>query len=112
MARAPSTTDVFAAVAEPRRRAILEALAGAERPVGDVVEALGWDQPSVSKHLRVLREAGVVTSRKRGRQRLYRVNAEELRVLRDWTAAFERYWDDTLDRIRRDAEGAAWRPDE
>src|SRR3712207_6951564 len=87
MARAATTTDAFNAVAEPRRREILDLLAGGERPVGDLVCLLGVSQPLVSKHLRVLREVGAVEVREEGRRRLYRLNAQALRPIHDWVRA-------------------------
>jgi len=112
MARAATTTDVFNAIAEPRRRAILDALAAGERPVGELVDAVGLAQPQVSKHLRVLREVGAVSVRELGRQRLYRVNGPALRPVHDWIRDYEQLWsdrfdalDDVLDDLKR--EGAA-----
>jgi DNA-binding transcriptional ArsR family regulator len=99
MARASTTADVFNAVAEPRRREILDALAGGERPVGDLVAALGLAQPQVSKHLRVLREVGAVEVRGDGRQRLYRVNGHALRPIHDWVRRYEHAWSERLDRL-------------
>ncbi len=84
MARASTTSDSFNAVAEPRRREILSYLAGAERPVGEIVAALGLPQPSISKHLRVLHDVGLVRMRCQGRQKLYRTNAEAIRPLHEW----------------------------
>jgi len=107
MARAATTSDVFNAVAEPRRREILSFLARRERPVGDIVESLKLDQPSVSKHLRVLRETGLVRMRCQGRQKYYRTNAEAIRPLHDWASTFERYWGHQLSRIKERAEAAA-----
>lgn len=107
MARAPTTSDAFNAVAEPRRRQILELLAGGERPVGDVVAALGLAQPQVSKHLRTLREVGLVTVRGAGQQRLYRLNAERLKPIHDWVRTFEPFWEHQLDRIKERAERKA-----
>jgi DNA-binding transcriptional ArsR family regulator len=104
MARASTTSDAFNAVAEPRRRDILSYLAGAERPVGEIVEALGLEQPSVSKHLRVLRDVGLVRMRCRGRQKLYRTNAEAIRPLHEWAGTFERYWQHQLKRAKERAE--------
>ena len=104
MARASTTSDAFNAVAEPRRREILTYLAGAERPVGEIVEALGLEQPSVSKHLRVLRNVGLVRMRCQGRQKLYRTNAEAIRPLHQWAGTFERYWQHQLNRIKERAE--------
>jgi len=107
MPRAATTTDVFNAVAEPRRREILSFLARRERPVGDIVESLKLDQPSVSKHLRVLRETGLVRMRCQGRQKFYRTNAEAIRPLHDWASMFERYWGHHLSRIKQRAEAVA-----
>src|SRR5215217_3376063 len=92
MARAATTTDAFNAVAEPRRRAILDALADGERPVNDLVRQLGLAQPQVSKHLRVLREVGAVLVREDGRRRLYRLNGPALKPIHDWITAYERTW--------------------
>jgi DNA-binding transcriptional ArsR family regulator len=105
MARAATTSDAFNAVAEPRRREILNYLALQERPVGDIVTALGMEQPSVSKHLRVLLEVGLVDVRRDGRQRLYRVNAETIQPLHEWTSTFERFWRHQLNRVKERAEG-------
>ncbi|HEU4703232.1 MAG TPA: metalloregulator ArsR/SmtB family transcription factor [Conexibacter sp.] len=99
MARAATTTDVFNAVAEPQRRAILDALAGGERSVGELVHALGLAQPQASKHLRVLREVGAVSVREQGRQRLYRVNGEALRPIHDWIREYEQLWSDRFDAL-------------
>lgn len=104
MARASTTSDAFNAVAEPRRREILTYLAGAERPVGEIVAALKLEQPSVSKHLRVLRDVGLVRMRCHGRQKLYRTNAEAIRPLHEWAATFERYWQYQLLRVKERAE--------
>jgi DNA-binding transcriptional ArsR family regulator len=92
MARAATTTDAFNAVAEPRRRQILDLLAEGERPVNDLVERLGLAQPQVSKHLRVLREVGLVDVRDEGRRRFYRLNGEPLKPIHDWVGAFEEAW--------------------
>ena len=97
MARAATTTDAFNAVAEPRRRQILDLLAQGERPVNDLVARLGLAQPQVSKHLRVLREVDLVRVRDEGRQRLYRLNAEPLRPIRDWLRAYEQMWNERFD---------------
>jgi DNA-binding transcriptional ArsR family regulator len=105
MPRASTTSDAFNAVAEPRRREILSFLAFQERPVGDIVATLGLEQPSVSKHLRVLREVGLVAARRNGRQILYRTNAEAIRPLHEWTQTFERIWHHQLARIKEQAEG-------
>ena len=104
MARASTTSDAFNAVAEPRRREILSYLAGAERPVAEIVAALGLEQPSVSKHLRVLREVGLVRMRCQGRQKLYRTNAQAIRPLHEWAGTFERYWQHQLNRVKELAE--------
>src|ERR1700761_4531236 len=107
MARASTTSDAFNAVAEPRRREILSYLAGDERPVSEIVAALGLEQPSVSKHLRVLREVGLVRMRCQGRQKLYRTNAAAIRPLHEWAATFERYWQHQLLRVKERAEAMA-----
>lgn len=99
MARAATTTDAFNAVAEPRRREILDLLAGGERPVNDLVALLGLAQPLVSKHLRVLREVGLVEVRDEGRQRLYRLNGRALKPIHDWVKAYERTWNERLDAL-------------
>jgi DNA-binding transcriptional ArsR family regulator len=104
MARAATTSDAFNAVAEPRRRDILSFLAMQERPVGDIVDALAMEQPSVSKHLKVLREVGLVEARRDGRQIMYRTNAEAIRPLHEWTQTFERMWRHQLTRIKEQAE--------
>ena len=92
MARAATTADAFNAVAEPRRRQILDVLAGGERPVNDLVALLGLAQPQVSKHLRVLRQVGLVEVRGDGRQRMYRLNGHPLRPIYDWVRAYEQSW--------------------
>jgi DNA-binding transcriptional ArsR family regulator len=97
VARAATTTDAFNAVAEPRRRQILDVLAGGERPVNDLVEQLGLAQPQVSKHLRVLREVGAVEVREHGRQRLYRLNALALKPIHDWVKGYEQSWSERFD---------------
>jgi DNA-binding transcriptional ArsR family regulator len=99
MARATTTLDAFNAVAEPRRREILDALAGGERPVNDLVAQLGLAQPVVSKHLRVLREVGLVDVRDEGRQRIYRINGRSLKPIHDWVQHFERSWAERFDRL-------------
>jgi DNA-binding transcriptional ArsR family regulator len=104
MARAATTSDAFNAVAEPRRRDILDFLAASERPVSDIVEALAIAQPSVSKHLRVLRDVGLVDMRRAGRQVFYRTNVQAIRPLHEWTRQFERYWRHQLTRIKERAE--------
>ena len=112
MARAATTTDAFNAVAEPRRRQILDLLAGGERPVNDLVDRLGLAQPLVSKHLRVLREVGAVEVREQGRQRLYRLNGRALKPIHDWVKEYERTWshrfdliDDVLEELKQKEEG-------
>ena len=109
MPRAATTADAFNAVAEPRRREILDLLAGGERPVNDLVRLLGLAQPQVSKHLRVLREVGVVDVRDQGRQRLYRLNGHALRPIHEWVKNYERFWserferlDDVLDELKKE----------
>ena len=99
MARAATTTDAFNAVAEPRRRQILDVLAGGERPVNDLVNLLGLAQPQVSKHLRVLREVGAVDVRDEGRRRLYRVNGHALKPIHDWVKDYERTWSERFDQL-------------
>jgi DNA-binding transcriptional ArsR family regulator len=99
MARAATTADAFNAVAEPRRRQILDLLAGGERPVNDLVTLLGLAQPLVSKHLRVLREVGLVDVRDEGRQRMYRLNGHPLKPIHDWVKLYERSWSERFDRL-------------
>ena len=112
MARVATTADAFNAVAEPRRRQILDALAAGERPVNDLVHMLGMGQPQVSKHLRVLREVGAVEVRGDGRRRLYRLNGHALKPIHDWVKNYERSWserfgqlDDLLDELKRKENG-------
>jgi len=109
MARAPTTADAFNAVAEPRRRAILDVLAGGERPVNDLVRELGVAQPQVSKHLRVLREVGAVAVRGEGRQRLYSLDGRALKPIHDWVKTYEATWserfavlDDVLGELKKE----------
>ena len=104
MARAATTSDPFNAVAEPRRRDILNYLAMQERAVGEIVAGLGIEQPSVSKHLNVLRNVGLVHVRRNGRHKLYRTNAEAIKPMHEWTKTFERYWQHQLSRIKERAE--------
>jgi DNA-binding transcriptional ArsR family regulator len=104
MPRASTTSDAFNAVAEPRRRDILSFLALQERPVAEIVACLGLQQPSVSKHLRVLRDVGLVNVRRDGRQKLYRTNSEAIRPLHEWAATFERFWRHQLVRVKERAE--------
>jgi DNA-binding transcriptional ArsR family regulator len=99
MARAATTADAFNAVAEPRRREILDVLVGGERPVNELVRLLGLAQPQVSKHLRVLREVGAVEVRDEGRQRLYRLNGHALKPIHDWVKPFERTWSERFDEL-------------
>jgi DNA-binding transcriptional ArsR family regulator len=99
MARAPTTADAFNAVAEPRRRQILDVLAGGERPVGDLVRLLGLAQPQVSKHLRVLREVGAVDVREDGRQRKYRLNGHALKPIHEWVSAYEDFWSERFEEL-------------
>ena len=107
MPRAATNSDIFNAIAEPRRREILILLAPGERAVGDIASSLKLDQPSVSKHLRVLRETGLVHMRCQGREKLYRTHAEALRPVHDWAGIFEKYWKHQLDRVKQRAEAAA-----
>ena len=106
MARSPTTADAFTAIAEPRRRQVLDLLASQEaaREVTWLVKELGWPQPQVSKHLGVLREVGLVSVARRGRQRMYSLDASELRKVHDWTKTFEGYWESQLNRIKQRAE--------
>jgi DNA-binding transcriptional ArsR family regulator len=104
MARASTTSDAFNAVAEPRRREILSYLAMRERPVGDIVDKIGLDQPSVSKHLSVLRRVGLVRVRCDGRHKYYQTNAEAIRPLHEWAGTFERYWQHQLLGVKKLAE--------
>lgn len=110
MARAATTLDPFNAIAEPKRRQVLGTLAfsgGGELTVNAIVEVLGWPQPQVSKHLAVLRQVGLVSVRRRGRERVYRVNADQIKTIHDWTKTFERFWSHQLDRIKQRAEAKA-----
>jgi DNA-binding transcriptional ArsR family regulator len=104
MARTSTTADAFAAIAEPRRREVLGALAGGERDVSRLVEELGWPQPQVSKHLGVLRKVGLVSVSRKGRRRVYSVNGRELRPVYDWVKRYERFWEHQLHRIKERAE--------
>lgn len=104
MPRAATTSDAFNAIAEPRRREILEFLAPRERAVNDVASELRLAQPSVSKHLRVLLDVGLVQMRREGRQVLYRTNSEALQPLHEWAQRFERYWRGQLGRVKERAE--------
>lgn len=109
MAPPSATADVFLAVAEPRRRQILDLLREGERAVGELVERLGLAQPQVSKHLRVLKEVGLVCVQKAGRRRVYSVRAQELRRVHEWVSQYERYWEHQLDRVKERAEREARR---
>ena len=104
MARAATTSDIFNAIAEPRRREILTLLAFAERSVGDLVAALDSPQPSISKHLRVLSHVGLVNARRDGKRVLYRTNAEAIKPLHDWTSTFQQLWRNQLKRVKTRAE--------
>ena len=99
MARAATTSDVFNAIAEPQRREILVLLRSGERPVTELAQGRGMTQPGASKHLRVLREVGLVADRKDGKQRLYRLDARGLRPIHEWTGGFERYWNESFGRL-------------
>jgi DNA-binding transcriptional ArsR family regulator len=99
MARAATTSDAFNAIAEPQRRQILVLLRGGERPVNDLARDLGMTQPQASKHLRVLREVGLVGVREAGRQRLYALDARGLRPVHEWVGGFERFWGESFDRL-------------
>lgn len=113
MPRAATTSDAFNAIAEPRRRRIIDALAARERTgsapcdVSELVESLGLPQPTVSKHLSVLRRVGIVSVVRHGRHRVYRLNAQELKPMHDWISTFERFWDHQLGRIKERAERRA-----
>ena len=105
MARAATTSDVFNAIAEPQRRQILVLLRGGEQPVNELAQALGMTQPGASKHLRVLREVGLVRDRKAGKQRLYCLDARELRSVHEWAGGFERFWGGSFDRLDAYVQG-------
>ena len=110
MPRAATTADVFNAIAEPRRRQIIELLASrGALTVGTLVATLGLPQPAVSKHLGVLRQVGVVAVVKQGQQRVYSLEAEQLKTVHDWVKAFETLWSHQLDRIKQRAERRAQR---
>jgi DNA-binding transcriptional ArsR family regulator len=104
MPRAPTTLDCFNAIAEHRRRQVLDLLARGERPVSELVQSLGWPQPLVSKHLGVLKKVGLVSERRVGRQRVYRVQGEKLRPIHDWVQTFAHFWAHQLDRVKARAE--------
>jgi len=99
MPRTVNTYDIFTAIAEPKRRELIEKLMGDELSVNRLVEVTHWNQPMVSKHLRVLKEAGLVSERKQGRQRFYRVNANELKPIQIWVRQFEKYWSKQFDQL-------------
>ena len=99
MARTPTTHDAFNAIAEPKRRELLELLEAQELAVNEIVERLGWSQPTVSKHLGVLKQVGLVSERRDGRHRFYRTNAAQLKPIYDWLAPFEQYWSERFDRL-------------
>jgi DNA-binding transcriptional ArsR family regulator len=108
MSRAATTSDVFNAIAEPRRREIIEILAGGgSRSVGELVAELQIAQPAVSKHLGVLRAVGIVSVQRAGKSRLYSLNPQELKPVHDWVRPFERFWSQQLDRIKERAERKA-----
>jgi DNA-binding transcriptional ArsR family regulator len=107
MARAATTLDPFNAIAEPKRRRVLDILAGGEHPVNDLVSLLGWRQPQVSKHLGVLRQVGLVDVRRDGRQQFYKLNAGSLKPIHDWVKTYERFWTGQLQRIKAAAEAKA-----
>ena len=107
MPRASTTSDAFNAVAEPRRREILDLLAEHEWGVNEIVVRLRMEQPSVSKHLRVLRDVGLVTVRRNGRHVYYRTNAAAIRPMYEWTKTFEKMWSHQLIRIKERAEAKA-----
>jgi DNA-binding transcriptional ArsR family regulator len=104
VARASTTSDPFNAIAEPRRRHILEFIADEERSVSEIAAALELNQPSVSKHLQVLNEVGLVSARRDGRRTMYRTNAQALRTVHEWSSMFEQYWRGQLRRIKAHAE--------
>jgi DNA-binding transcriptional ArsR family regulator len=99
VARAATTSDIFNAIAEPQRREILVLLRAGERPVTELAEVLGMTQPGTSKHLRVLRQVGLVRDRKAGKQRLYSLDAHKLRPVHEWTGGFERFWNESFGRL-------------
>jgi len=105
MARTPTTHDPFNAVAEPKRRQVLEAIGTQELSVNEIVTLLGWNQPMVSKHLGVLKQVGLVNERRVGRQRLYRVNADQLKPIFDWVTPFEKYWTERFNQLDNVLQG-------
>jgi DNA-binding transcriptional ArsR family regulator len=104
MARSPTTLDAFAAIAEPRRRRILEVLGGRQMSVTQLIVELKWPQPTVSKHLGVLKTVGLVRVERRSRQMFYELDPSSIRTIHEWTALFERLWTNQLDRIKQRAE--------
>lgn len=105
MARAATTSDTFNAIAEPQRRRILTLLKGQERAVSDLADVLGLNQPTASKHLRVLREVGLVYVRRDGKRRLYGLDARGLQPIHEWTGGFERFWNEAFDRLNEYVKG-------
>jgi len=105
MPRKPTTHDPLNAIAEPRRRRLLEVLGTKELPVNEIVEQVGWSQSTVSKHLRVLNQVGLVKERREGRQRLYRMNPEPLKPIYDWVAPFQQYWSEKFERLDHVLQG-------
>lgn len=99
MARIPTTHDPFNALAEPKRRQILDVIGPRELSVNEIVDLLGWPQPMVSKHLGVLKKVALVSERREGRQKFYRVNGQQLKVIHDWVTPFEQYWTESYDRL-------------
>jgi DNA-binding transcriptional ArsR family regulator len=99
MPRTINTYDTFTAIAEPKRRELIELIIGKELSVNEVVELTQWKQPMVSKHLRVLKEAQLVSERKEGRQRVYKVNADQLKPIQIWIAQFEKHWNKQFDQL-------------
>ena len=99
MARTRTTFDSFNAIAEPKRRALIESLVGKELTVNQIVDLMHWNQPAVSKHLSVLKQVGIVTDRKEGRYRVYKVNAVQLKPVQEWVAKFEHFWGNRLDHL-------------
>lgn len=104
MARSPTTFDSFNAIAEPKRRQVLDKLTRGELPVNELVKFLGWPQPQVSKHLGVLKKVGLVSERRAGRRRIYRLNGDRLKPIHDWVKNYERFWSHQLERIKARAE--------
>jgi DNA-binding transcriptional ArsR family regulator len=107
MARSATTLDSFSAVAEPKRRQVLDVLGDREMAVNDIVGRLGWPQPQVSKHLGVLRQVGLVDVRRHGRQQMYKINPGQLKPIHDWVKTYERFWSHQLQRIKASAEAKA-----